>query len=86
MWHSRYHRTSYKRYVQQHTKAVVSQDGETDAFEILAGVLKGDTLSPYIFILILDYVMRVTIGNDEDFWAYHVHCHTQKKAGDILQK
>ena len=35
---------------------VVSPDGETDLFEILAGVLQGDTLAPYLFVIILDYI------------------------------
>ena len=37
------------------TKArVVSPDGETELFEILAGVLQGDTLAPYLFAIVLD--------------------------------
>ena len=35
---------------------VVSPDGETDLFEILAGVLQGDTPAPYLFVIILDYI------------------------------
>eukprot|EP00111_Clytia_hemisphaerica_P007051 TCONS_00020441-protein len=35
---------------------VVSTDGETEYFNIVAGVLQGDTLAPYLFIIILDYV------------------------------
>ena len=47
------------------TKAkVLSPDGETEFFEILAGVLQGDTLAPYIFTIMIDYVMRPAIGND----------------------
>ena len=37
---------------------VVSPDGETEEFEIVAGVLQGDTLAPYLFTIVLDYVMR----------------------------
>ena len=37
---------------------VLSPDGDTDFFEILAGVLQGDTLAPYLFIIALDYAMR----------------------------
>ena len=49
------------------TKAVVlSPDGETDAFQIQAGVLQGDTLAPYLFVIVLDYVMRIALGKDED--------------------
>ena len=33
-------------------------------FEILAGVLQGDTLAPYIFTMMIDYAMRQAIGND----------------------
>ena len=47
------------------TKAkVLSPDGETEFFEILAGVLQGDTLAPYIFTIMIDYTMRQAIGND----------------------
>ena len=43
----------------QNTRAkVLSPDGETDVFQILAGVLQGDTLTPYLFTIVLDYVMR----------------------------
>ena len=49
------------------TQAVVlSPDGETGTFTIQAGVLQGDTLAPYLFIIVLDYVMRAALGNDED--------------------
>ena len=34
---------------------------ETDYFDIVAGVLQGDTLVPYLFIICLDYVLRTSI-------------------------
>ena len=37
---------------------VRSPDGDTNFFEITAGVLQGDTLSPFIFIICLDYILR----------------------------
>ena len=37
---------------------VGSLDGDTDYFDIVAGALQGDSLSPYIFIICLDYVLR----------------------------
>ena len=41
------------------TKAkVISPDGITEDFEITAGVLQGDTLAPYLFIIVLDYALR----------------------------
>ena len=38
---------------------VRSLDGDTDYFNIVAGVLQGDTLAPYLFIICLDYVLRM---------------------------
>ena len=40
---------------------VHSPDGDTDYFDIVAGVLQGDTLAPYLFIICLDYVLRTSI-------------------------
>ena len=40
---------------------VSSPDGDTDYFDIVAGVLKGDILTPYLFIICLDYVLRTSI-------------------------
>ena len=36
-------------------------NGNTDYFDIVAGVLQGDTLAPYLFIICLDYVLRTSI-------------------------
>ena len=40
---------------------VRSPDGDTEYFDIVAGVLQGDTLAPYLFIICLDYVLRTLI-------------------------
>ena len=40
---------------------VCSSDGDTDYFNIVAGVLEGDTLAPYLFIFCLDYMLRTSI-------------------------
>ena len=43
----------------KNTRSMVrSPDGDTDFFDIIAGVLQGDTLAPYLFIICLDYVLR----------------------------
>ena len=45
---------------------VVSPDGDTEFFDILAGVVQGDTLAPYLFVIVLDYAMRkATAGREE---------------------
>ena len=40
---------------------VHSPDGDTDYFNIVAGVLQRDTLAPYLFIIYLDYMLRMSI-------------------------
>ena len=45
---------------------VLSPDGDTDFFQIQAGVLQGDTLAPLLFILSLDYAMRNVTTNPQE--------------------
>ena len=46
----------------RNTKVKVrSPDGDTEYFDIVAGILPGDTLAPYLFIICLDYVLRTSI-------------------------
>ena len=45
---------------------VFSPDGDTESFEILAGVLQGDTLTPFLFIIALDYAMRMASRNESE--------------------
>ncbi|XP_071480459.1 uncharacterized protein [Diadema antillarum] len=52
-------------YSKTHAK-VCSPDGETEYFEILAGVLQGDTLAPFLFIVALDYALRLAINGKEE--------------------
>ena len=40
---------------------VQSPDGDTEYFDIVAGVLLGDTLASYLFIICLDNVLRTSI-------------------------
>ena len=43
-----------------------SLDGDTNYFDIVAGVLQGDTLAPYLFIICLDYVLKMSIDKIKD--------------------
>ena len=46
----------------ENTKEKVrSLDGNTDYFDIVAGVLQVDKHAPYLFIICLDYVFRISI-------------------------
>ena len=38
-----------------------SPDGNTDYFDIVAGILQGGTLAPYLFIICLDYLIQMSI-------------------------
>ena len=40
---------------------VCSPDGDTYYFDIVAAVLQGDTLAPYLLIICLDYLLRTSI-------------------------
>ena len=43
---------------------VQTSDGLTDFFETLIGVLQGDTLAPFLFIIVLDYILRNCMSPD----------------------
>ena len=45
---------------------VCSPDGVTDYFNIVAGVLQGDALAPYLLILCLDNMLRMSIALMKD--------------------
>ena len=45
---------------------VCSPDGDTDYFNIVAGMLQGDTLAPYLFIISQDYVHRTSVELTKD--------------------
>jgi hypothetical protein len=44
---------------------VVTPDGETEVFNIETGVMQGDTLAPFLFIIALDYALRKAIDGRE---------------------
>ena len=61
---------------------VHSLDGDTDFFDIVAGVLQGDTLAPYLFIICLDYILQISI----DLMKEIGFMLKKQEAGNILQK
>ena len=60
----------------RNTKVKVrSPDGNTEYFDIAAGVPQGDILAPYLFIICLDYVLRTSIDCRADKEKKQkVHC------------
>ena len=50
------------------TSACVSMElGLTEWFKTTYGVLQGDSLSPYLFIVLLDYALKMTLQDDVGF-------------------
>ena len=49
---------------------VYSPDGVSEDFDIVAGVIQGDTLSPYLFIIVLDYAIRKAINEHEEEFGF----------------
>ncbi len=53
--------------VYQNTRVrVLTPDGPTEEFQIYSGVLQGDTLASYIFIIMLDHALRQAISGREE--------------------
>jgi hypothetical protein len=50
------------------TQAFVQlRDCQTDAFTTTSGVLQGDTLAPFLFIIFIDYILRRALREDEGY-------------------
>ena len=66
----------------QNTKAkVITSDGDTDEFDISGGVLQGDTLAPYLFIIVLDYCMRSAINGREEQLGFTISPRRSRRVG-----
>lgn len=40
---------------------VLIPDGATDSFQAAVSTLQGDTFAPYLFIVVVDYVLRIAL-------------------------
>ena len=63
---------------------VISPNGETKLFEILAGVLQGDTLDPYLFIITLDYSLRKAISGREEELGFTIRPRQTRRIGSKM--
>ena len=49
------------------TRSMVrSPDIHTPYFEITTGVLQGDTLAPFLFIICLEYILKTSLDNNRE--------------------
>ena len=46
--------------------SIITPDGETESFDILSGILQGDTLAPFLFIIVFDYIIRISVDTMKD--------------------
>ena len=43
------------------SSSVKTLDGPTNEFFTTTGILQGDTLAPYLFVIVVDYLLRQSI-------------------------
>ena len=48
------------------TSTVLSPDGETAPIDIKAGILQGDTLAPFLFTIVVDYILRMSLDQSKE--------------------
>ena len=58
------------------TSFVSTPDGDSDPFPVETGVLQGDTLAPFLFIIVVDYVLRTAFSDAEHWFPT---CSAQRK-------
>ena len=44
-----------------------SPNRDKEFFDILAGVLQGGTLAPFLFVICLDYVLRISVDKCNEY-------------------
>jgi len=49
---------------------VFTDDGISDPISLTTGVLQGDTLAPYLFVIVMDNIMRKAITDDSLGFMY----------------
>ena len=66
---------------------VLTSDGETDTFVTVSGILQGDTLAPFLFIIVPDYVLRISLdaGHEKGLLIHprRSRCHPSVHVTDL---
>ena len=65
-------------YNRTHAHAL-TPDGNNDYFEMLVGVLHGDTLTPFLFTMVLDYTIRQAIDSKEEELGFKLNRKTGRR-------
>ena len=71
--------------VYKNTRArILTPDGPTEEFQIHSGVLQGDTLAPYIFVIMLDYALRQAINGREEELGFRLSRRQSRRKGPVV--
>jgi hypothetical protein len=67
------------------TRAKVrSPDGETNEFDITARVLQGETLAPYLFVIAIEYAMRMAPSGREVELGFTITKRKSQQIGPVV--
>ncbi len=71
--------------VYRNTRArVLTPDGPTEEFQIHSGVLQGNTLAPYLFVIMLDYALRQAIDGREEELGFQLVRRQSRRKGPVI--
>ena len=69
----------------QNTKAkVLTPDGEIEQFDITAGVMQGDRLAPFLFIIVLNYALRGALNGYEEQLGFTISPRRSKRQSAVI--
>ena len=57
---------------------------EMEKFSILASVLQGDTLAPYLFVIVIDYIMRKALTGKEENLGFQLSKRQSRRVPPII--
>ena len=55
--------------------------GKQTSLSYWLGVLQGDTLAPYLFVIVLDYALRTAIDGREEDLGFHLEKRKSRRVG-----
>ena len=62
----------------------ITPDGETETFSILADVLQEDILAPYLFVIVIDYIMRKALTGREEKLGFQLRKRQSRRVPPII--
>ena len=66
------------------TAKIITLDGECVVFEILAGVLQGDPLAPFLLIIVLDYALSIPALKEHKDLGFTITPRKSRRIGPVI--